>query len=295
MANAYFGAAAAQEQLELLKEQVKLDRELLDLLQLRLDKGIGTSVDVLQQKARVPYSETLIPLSIADRDVFENRLDVLLGQVPDGKPRLSKSENLDFAKTLPELGIPTALLLNRPDLKSARAELIAADADIASAIANRLPKVTLDASYVRTDTLAYTGPLSLLMAAFVQPLLDWGERKAQVEENQALYEERLANFTQAFLEAVEEVENNIIQETRQREFLKRLKAQRDILRQTAEETEALYTRGVDDYLPVINALQELRSVERNLITQRLELVNIRIALFRAIGGPINGPITSKDQ
>jgi len=294
IANAYFGVVAARQRIELLKEQVKLDLELQGLLQLRLDNGVGTNVDVLQQKARVADSETLIPLAEADEAVFENRLDVLTGEMPDGKFRVPDLETLSFTDHIPAISVPAALLLNRPDLRAAQAKLVASDADIAAAISDRLPRVVLDGSYIFSDTASFTGPVAMIMGSFVQPLLDWGRRKAEVERNKALYEERLASYTQLFLEAVEAVESALIRETKQREYLERLKAQKDILQETVSASEDRYTQGIDDYLPVINALQELRQVERNLITEQRNLLSIRIDLFRAIGGPVR-PVVEKDN
>lgn len=296
VAMAYFGAIAAQQRVKLLQEQLTLDKELQELLQLRLENGVGTNVDVLQQKARVADSETLIPTAEADLAIYENRLDVLLGQMPDGQNRVQISDDgLYFTENLPPLGVPSALLLSRPDLRAAQAELIEADADIASAIADRLPRLTLDGSYKFSDTGAYTGPVSFISGLLVQPLLDWGQRKAEVTRNRAVYEERLSAFTQLYLEAVEEVENALIREVKHREFLQRLQTRRDILQQTVDASEDRYTQGIDDYLPVINALQELRQVERDLISEQLALVNYRIALFRALGGPVLETVSSLEE
>lgn len=286
IANAYFGAVAANRRLSLLRQQVKTDKELLDLLNLRLDNGVGTKIDLLQQKSRVAESESLIPLAEADIRVFENRLDILLGAFPDGESRVPATEKLRVKSDLPQIGIPTDLLVNRPDLRALQAELIAADADIAAAIADRLPRLTLSGGYRYTNTESYSGPLSIIMGSFVQPLIDWGQRKAAVAENKAIYQERLAAYTQAYLEAAGEVETTLYQENRQRDYINRLKRREKILKDTVDEAEARYTEGVDDYLPVLNALQELRQVERDLIDERLTLVNLRITLHRAAGGPI---------
>jgi NodT family efflux transporter outer membrane factor (OMF) lipoprotein len=286
VANAYFGAVAAHQEMALLRAQLKLDKDLEDILKLRLESGVGTTVDLLQQQARVADSATLIPVAESNLAVFENRLDVLLGQTPDAQMRVPEHDTLSFDSELPAIGVPAVLLLNRPDLISARRELAAADADIGAAIADRLPRMTLNGSYVFSDQAGYSGPVSLIMGTFIQPLLDWGKRKAEVERNQALYKERLAGFTQRYLEAVEDVENALVQESKQREFLNRLTAHRDILLRAAKAAEERYKQGVDDYQPVINALQELRRVERNLVVGKLNLINFRIDLFRAIGGPI---------
>jgi len=89
------------------------------------------------------------------------------------------------------------------------------------------------------------------------------------------------------LTAVEEVENALIQENKQREFLTKLEKQRSILQKTVDTAEMRFKQGVDDYQPVIIALQTLRVAERSIISAELELLNIRIDLFRAIGGPIS--------
>lgn len=284
VANAYFGAVAAQNRLQLLNQQLDTDNELLELIKLRQDNGVGTKVEVLQQQSQVAESLSIIPSAEADLRVFENRLDVLLGVQPDGVDRVPVKENLSFTQELPHVGVPADLLLNRPDLRSLHAELVAADADIAAAIADRLPQITLTGSYLYSDTTSFSGPVASILGAFVQPLLDWGERKAEVARNKALYKESLALYTQLYLEAVEDVENALYQENKQREYIKRLQARRVILKETVDETEALYTQGVDDYLPVLSALQDLRAVEREIITERLNLINIRINLYRAIGG-----------
>jgi len=287
VANVYFDATAVVQRLELLNQQLSNDNELLELLELRFEHGVGTKVDVLQQQSRVADSESLILPAEAALRVFENRLDVLLGETPDANSRVLPTETFTFADELPALGVPADLLLHRPDLRAAQAELKAADADIAAAIADRMPRIMLDGSVMLKDQSSYTGPFSMIMASFVQPLLDWGRRKAEVERNRAVYDERLARFTQLFLRAVEEVENALYQENRQRETVIRLDKQRQILQETVNETEARYLQGIDNYLPVLNALQELREIERTLINQRLNLVRFRIALHRAVGGPLN--------
>lgn len=284
VANAYFGAVAARNRLALLNDQLKTDNELLGLIDLRLDNGVGTNVEVLQQKSQVAESKSLIPPAESDLRVYENRLDVLLGRAPDGQDRVSDEETLEFAEQLPIVGIPADLLLNRPDLKAAKASLIAADADIGSAIAERLPQISLDGSYLYSDSASFTGPVGMILGGFVQPLLDWGQRKAEVERNKAVYTEQLAAFTQAYLEAIEDVENALYQERKQREYIERLEERRKILQDTVNETEALFTQGVEDYLPVLNALQDLRNVERNIVQERLNLINFRVALHRALGG-----------
>lgn len=289
VAEAYFNAVAQRLQLQLLQQQNDDDTKLLDLINQRFEAGVVANVEVLQQKSQLAENESLIPPAQAALRVFENRLDVLTGVAPDGTDRTAQGDVFAKIGALPVLGVPSDLLLHRPDLRALKNRLVAADADIGAAIADRLPRITLDGSYLYADGPAVSGPVTSVLAGLVQPLLDWGRREAEVRRNKAVYEEQLAAFTQAYLEALEDVENALYQENRQREFIARLQERANVLSQTLKASEATYKQGESDYLPVLDAVQNLRAVERNLIAQRLNLVLLRVQLFRALGGPIAPP------
>jgi NodT family efflux transporter outer membrane factor (OMF) lipoprotein len=284
VAEAYFDAVSQRRQLALLQRQIDVDRDLLELTQLRFEGGLTASVDVLQQSSQLAETESLVPPTEATLRLSENRLDVLVGQAPDAVSRTGPEDTLTAVDDLPFLGVPSDLLLNRPDLRALRSELVAADAEIARAMAERLPRITLEGSFLYVDGPQLSGPAGALLGSLVQPLLDWGTRKAEVERNQALYVERLAAFTQAYLEAIEDVENALYQERKQREFLDRLERQHTILARTVEETRDRYTNGLTDFLPVLNAIQDLQELERNIVRQQRDLVVIRVQLHRALGG-----------
>ena len=286
VAEAYFDAVEQRRQLTLLQQQIDTDRDLLALTELRFNGGLTASVDVLQQSSQLAETESLVPPAEAALRVSENRLDVLIGQTPDAVDRVDGRDQFVDIGNLPFLGIPSDLLLNRPDLRVFRSELVAADADIGRAIAERLPIVTLDGAYLYEDGPQISGPVAFLLGSLVQPLLDWGARKAEVERNRALYGERLAAFSQAYLEAVEEVENALYQERKQREFLKRLAHRRRVLDRTVEETQDRYTNGLTDFLPVLNAVQELQRLERVIVIEQRALLGFRIRLHRALGGSV---------
>lgn len=286
LAETYYSAVAQHMQIDLLRAQLATDNKFLDLIRQRQREGIGTRLHTLQQESQVADTASLIPPAEAAVRGFENRLDVLLGAAPDAFNRTASDENFSAISNLPPIGVPSDLLLNRPDLRALRLELIAADADIGAAIADRLPRLTLTGSLVMADGAGPAGPAIALLGNIVQPLLDWGRRKAEVERNKALYNERLAAFTQAYLIAIEDVENALYREDRQREFIARLEQRRRILADTVATAQQVFNEGLSDYLPVLDAIGNLRSVERSLLQERRNLVLQRIALFRALGAPI---------
>lgn len=286
VAGTWYRAVAEQLELNLLRQQIAADKELLGLIQSRFEAGIGTEVEVLQQKSQLAETESLIPPAEAALREFENRLDVLAGQAPDGKNRTSGKARYAAIGAPPKVGVPSDLLLNRPDLRAARNRLVAADARIGAAIADRMPRITLTGSMFYADALSGAGGGASLLAGLVQPILDWGRREAEVERNKALYEGELAAFTRAYIEAVEEVENVLYRESRQREFVARLEARRKLLESTLKAAEAVYKQGESDYMPVLDAVKALRALERALVGERLNLILLRIRLFRAIGAPV---------
>lgn len=286
LATTYYRAIAQHAVLTLLQQQEQADQELLNLIELRWQKGVGTRIEFLQQQGQLVQTQSLIPPAQAALRTEELRMDVLLGKAPDQEERTTADDRLVTLGNLPPLGIPSDLLLHRPDLRAQRDRLVAADAAIGEAMAARLPRITLTGGLFLVDSANTSGPVGSLLAGLMQPLLDWGRRKAEVEKNQALYEERLTTFTLTYLEAIEEVENILYREHRQREYLQLLDARRHILSQNLTLAQEQFGQGVNDYLPVLDALRNLHQVERDLVLQRLHLVLLRIQLFRALGSPV---------
>jgi outer membrane protein TolC len=116
------------------------------------------------------------------------------------------------------------------------------------------------------------------------PIIDWGRRKSEVEKNEAMFREELAEYSEAYLTAIEEVENALWQERHQKELLKALEDQISIARSNLAETRNRYRQGLTDYLPVLTALQSLQRLERDILSSQRQLISIRILLYRAIGG-----------
>ncbi len=286
IAETYYSAIEEKLKLELLRDQRERDTLLLDLTELRFAQGVSSAVDVLQQRSQLDDTVSLIPSSEAAYVVFENRLDVLAGQAPDGRFKTPEDGEFPVLGSPPPVGIPSELLLNRPDLRALKYSLVAADNRIGQAIAERLPNFTITGSYIYAAGSGPNGPLGIFLGSLVQPLLDWGLREARVRQNRGLYEEGLARFAEAYIRAIEDVENALFLEKKQAERLEILRQRKDVLQQTANETRYRYMQGLTDYLPVLTAVQELRQIERNILTEERILVGYRIRLFRAIGGPV---------
>jgi NodT family efflux transporter outer membrane factor (OMF) lipoprotein len=284
VAEIYFQIIEQKLQLALLDRQIELGERFYALTKLRFANGAASIVDVYQQLQQLAATRTQLPIVRGNLYTLTNRLYVLLGLPPEHKS-LQITKALPHLPPLPELGIPADLLTNRPDLRSLHKNLIAADYLVVEAEANRLPQIRLGGSGGFQGSEFTTDGLFLsLFGDLVAPLIDWGERKAEVERRQAIVNEELARYTQVFLVAIEEVENALWLEQQQQELIEAVNEQLSIAKANLKETRNRYMQGLSDYLPVLAALQSTQELEREILLRQRQLILIRILLYRALGG-----------
>ncbi len=274
--------------LDLLQRQIVTNTTARDLVKLRFVNGAVSSADVLQQEELLASVHAQLPPIQARLAVLRNRLQVLLGRMPDSKA-LSVAEALLELSPLPVLGIPADLLLNRPDLRKLRQEVAAADYRVAQAVAERLPTLKLGGS----AGLSSGDFLLSLFAEALATLVDWDQKKNEVERQKAKVEEKMAAWSQAYLEAVEEVENSLRQEQEQSKLLVALEEQLRVAESLLEQTRNRYLHGVSDYLPVLSALVSVQNLERTLIRQQRVQLSYRLQLYHALGGSPFQPLSSE--
>ena len=215
---------------------------------------------------------------------MQNRFHVLLGQS-------SESASLAFRHTLPNIlklpkfGIPADLLQNRPDLRQLRRKLVAADYRVAEAVADRLPALKIGGAtgFVSGDFI------TSIFAEALATIIDWGDKKNEVEKKKAMVEENMARYSQRYLVAIEEVENSLWQERKHEQLLDALNVQLVISKATLRESRSRYVQGVSDYLPVLTALVSFQNLEMDILQRQQELISFRLLLHRALGGNILDP------
>lgn len=272
--------------LDLLGAQLEVNKTYLELVELRFRQGLASSLDVFQQRQQTASIEAAIPPARAQLAVLEHQLAVLLGKAP-GTVRIERAQ-LPGLPAQPDVGVPSALLQERPDVRSAQMRVVAADHRLGSAIANRFPRITLSASAGFTGFDVVTGLFENffynLIAGLVQPLTDQVRLEAEERRARAQLKEQVANYGTTVLTALREVEDALVREARQDELLAELNKQVDLARSTLTEARTRYQNGLSDYLPVLNALQTLQTAEQRRVgAERLRL-SFRVQLCRALGG-----------
>ena len=277
---------AQQSQKRLLAKQLETNLTYLELVELRYRKGIVSGLDVFQQQQIVEGVQSQIPVVESQEQLLHNQLAVLLGQAPGRRLDIQSTE-LPVPTQVPAAGLPADLLANRPDIRAAGQRLEAADWQLAAARANRLPAISLTAAagYGPADIdLMLDNWIMSLASNLTAPLLDGGRRAAEVDYARAATDENLAAYRETVLTAVREVQDALVAEYYQRRHIAALDRQLTAARNALVEARELYRKGVDDYLPVLTQLLAVQNLERDLITQKTQLLIDRIDLYTALGG-----------
>jgi len=280
--------AEARRQVALIDRQVETNTTVLDLVQNRFEAGQVRSVDVLRQRQLVESTRERRTVVESRAQVLEHRLAVLLGRSPQAGVEM-QPDSLPTLPPLPETGVPADLLQRRPDVKSALNRLRAADQDLAAAISDQYPRITLSASGSTIadsatdlfETWAYSFAGNLLA-----PIFRGGSLRAEVDRSEAVRTQRLYEYGQTMLSAFQEVEDALVREQKQREQIQQLQSQVDLARRSYERLRVQYLNGTTNYLDVLTALDEVQQLRRDLLAARLTLVEDRIALYRALAGAV---------
>ncbi len=273
-------------QMRLLKAQLETNRTFLELVELRFEKGMVSALDVYQQRQIVEGVKSRIPMAEAREKLLRHELALLLGRPPTWTAAITR-RSLPVPRAVPATGLPADLLTLRPDVRAAAFRLDSADWAVSAARADRLPALRLTGtSRYSADDLdrIFDNWLLNLAAGLTAPALDGGRRAAAVDQAVARADERLWHYRLTVYTAVKEVEDALVSETKRREHIQALEAQRDAAQSGLERANQRYRSGVSDYLPVLTQLLALQGLERDLVEQRTELLLDRIRLYRALGG-----------
>ena len=292
VAQAYFALRAYDAQIETVRRAIATRGESLDIQKKRLGVGDISEYDLRQREAELAAAQAQLPPLQRARSLQESALAVLLGRNPKGiyEARLDAGRDAELktvAPVVPE-GMPSDLLLRRPDIVEAEQRLIAANARIGVARAAYFPGISLT-GYLGSESVAlsnlFTGPAGIWQAAFALSQPIWGGRvDAQVQQANARQQQALGNYQKTLQVAFREVRDALAGQTAAREQLQaeadRARARGDTLRLV----RLRYDNGMANQLEVLDAERNLLAAEQGRI-DALRLQRAAIAdLFKALGG-----------
>jgi NodT family efflux transporter outer membrane factor (OMF) lipoprotein len=299
IAEAWFDVLSQRAQKKLLESQIELNETFLQLMELRFQQGLSSSIDILQQRQQLVATKARIPLVNAALTLSQNRLSILVG-VPPSQLVSQDRVTLPAVPPLPTTGVPADLLDRRPDVRAARKRVESADYRVAVAVADRLPALRIQGalSQQNPDLIELIAtPLWSLLASVTAPIFDAGRRKAEVVRNEAVVKERLFDYGQALLQAMVEVENALAQQKQQQLYIAQLEEQVEIARATLDQARERYSQGIADqgFLQVLTALRTQQESEISLLVAQRQALSFYIQLCRALGGTWTGELAAPDS
>lgn len=290
VARNYVELRGAQKRITILKENIELQQQSLELTRGRLEAGLGNELDVAQAEALLTTTEAQIPALDAAVKTAIHRLGVLLALGPEALlQELAAETPIPPAPPLVPVGLPSELLRRRPDIRKSEMQLAAATARVGVATADLFPTFSLTGLlglgsakleyFARPDSLMWNvGP------TISWPVFDAGRIRANIKVQDAREEQALLSYHKTVLKSFEDVENALVAYATEQQTRRSLMAVVDANRRAADISSALYSEGLVDFLNVLVSQRALSQSQDELVQSDQRVSTDLVALFKALGG-----------
>ena len=282
IAQGYYSLLEYRDEYRITKETVKIREEALALVKAKLIAGTASGLVVAQAEAELATVKTQIPNLEKAIGKQENAVKLLLGDLPgEVKSGSSLMAQVD-TNIIPKAGIPSSLIVRRPDLIAAEQQLVSANAQIGVARGMMLPKLTISAD-IGASTLA-GGMIGSAVGGLVAPIFNWGKLRANLRKSQAYHEEILATYQKSIYTAISEVSDGMLSVTKMRQMVMEQRNLKNAAQTAFDLSNQLWNAGYASYLDVINAQRLLYQAEVQLSQAELNSLQSVVSLYLALGG-----------
>jgi NodT family efflux transporter outer membrane factor (OMF) lipoprotein len=287
LAQDYFELRSADAQKRLLDSTVSDFEKSLQLTENRHTGGLASDLDVQQARTQLETTRAQDTDVGVARAQFEHAIAVLIGKPPSTFSLVFSP--VTGAPPIVPLGLPSQLLERRPDVAATERQMAAANAQIGIAKAAYFPSITLSAAGGFESGMLGTlfqgpGLFYSLGAAAAQTVFDAGQRRANVEAQQAAYDQTVANYRQTVLAAFQDVEDNLAA----LRILEQEAKTQDVAVEAARRSVVLstnqYKGGVTSYLTVLTAQSSALADERSAVDILRRRIDASVLLIKALGG-----------
>ncbi|RCK47902.1 efflux transporter outer membrane subunit [Thalassospira profundimaris] len=285
----YIELRGAQKRLALLQDSLDLQRQTSNIVQVRLQTGLGSELDLSRARAEVADLEATVPTLQTSIDRSINAISILVGAQPGShRDLLLDVSPLPEFQSSPPIGIPADLLRRRPDVRAAELALISATSQIGVETATLYPELTLRGSLALGATGYGTGPIVRTAMAAIGALLDatlydGGERRANITVAEEEAEQAFLTYRQTLLAAIEEVESAIYGYVGAMQQRDSLIASVQYHRDAFEQSRVRYVQGLSDFLDVLDSQRSLTGSLQSLADAETDLELETINLYSAAG------------
>ncbi len=289
VANTYYELLALDNKLEIIRQTIQLQKAGLEIVKIQKEAAVANELAVKQFEAQLYNSQSLeleLLRLIAEN---ENKINALLGRFPQKIARDQASFTSQMPKTI-HVGIPAQLLKNRPDIKQAELELIAAKCDLKAAQAAFYPSLNLTGSLgfqaFRTSYL-FTTPQSLIYSIvgdLAVPLVNRSAIKAEFNTANAYQLEALFNYQRSILNGFVEVSNELSNIRHSEETFNLKSKEAEALAKAVDISIDLFKSARANYLEVLMAQRDALGAKLELIEAKKTQFNSVTNIYKALGG-----------
>lgn len=296
VARGYLTEVLAEEQLRVAKETLNSNRASFNLVSQQVEAGIANDLDLAQARGQVFSAQAQVANIEGQLGKARNALYTLVGAVATDLPKGLPLRSTHFTEELP-VGLPSQVLLVRPDVIEAEYNLLAANADIGAARAAFFPSISLTSTFGNASgdlsDLFKSGHSGWTFAPSITiPIFNWGQIQKNLELSHVRKNVEVVKYEKAIQTAFQEVSDALVSK---KPLSDQLKAQQNLVATTSEQlrlANLLYSNGIASYLDVLDAQRTLFSSRQALLTTHFDKHINDVMLYAALGGgavDVNGP------
>jgi NodT family efflux transporter outer membrane factor (OMF) lipoprotein len=286
----YIDLRGFQQEIIIAQNNLQSQQRTADLTRKRFQVGLVSALDVANANAQVATTSALIPLLETSAQQAIYNLSVLLALEPAALVQeLSPASPVPINPPEIPMVLPSALLLRRPDVRSAEALIHSATARIGAATADLFPRFNLIGATgfqgsKTSDWIKRTNRVWSISPSVDLNIFDAGRIRSNIELQKAIQNETLLSYRKTILTAFQEVENALIAYAKEQQRRTALIDAVAANRKAVDLSTRLYTEGQIDFLNVLTAQRSLYVSEEALVISTRSLSTDLVALYKALGG-----------
>ncbi|HXJ56384.1 MAG TPA: efflux transporter outer membrane subunit [Verrucomicrobiae bacterium] len=290
VARNYVDLRGYQGRLAIAHENIEAQEKTLAITRDRFAKGLSSDLDVQQASTVLATTRAEVPTLESSIQTSMHRLEVLLGQQPGSLlAELSQASQIPAQPPVVPVGLPSELLLRRPDIRQAERQLAAATANIGLAKSDLFPKFFLTGAAGFQGVSARDWFTSGSQFWSVGPTMQWrifdaGRIRSNIKVQNARQEEALAVYEKTVLTAFEDVENGLVLYAKEQMRRRHLEDAVASSQKSLDTANKLYANGLTDFLRVLDAERSLYQSQDALVQSDRTISANLISLYKSLGG-----------
>jgi outer membrane protein, multidrug efflux system len=297
VANTYLSILADEELQAITRQTLTTREDSLKLSKLRFDSGVTSELDFRQAESLLEAARVAYAQQQRQRALDENALTLLVGQplgndllgdIPSaGGPAMPLAQAQAMADV--PAGLPSDMLISRPDIRQAEQLLLAANANIGAARAAFFPRISLTvgagsasgqlSGLLKSGSWGFTAAPQLLL-----PIFDAGRNQAGLDSAKVGRDIAIAQYEKAIQTAFREVADALATRTTLVDQLQSQQAQANAEAIRFKLSDLRYRNGVASYLDLLDAQRSLFSAQQAVVQTRLAQLQSQVTLYKTLGG-----------